>query len=241
MENTPKENIYRVIFEADTPSGKFFDVLLLIVILISVAAVLLDSIPEIETRFHTQLKIIEWIITVCFTIEYLLRLWVARNRIKYAISFYGIIDLLSVLPSYLGIFFAGAQGLMIIRTLRLLRIFRLFKLTRYTSAGNTILFALRNSREKIFVFLFAVLTSVIIIGTFMYLVEGEEHGFTSIPKSIYWAVVTLTTVGYGDMAPVTPLGQFIASIVMVLGYGIIAVPTGIVTAEITRAKFQKKE
>ncbi len=237
MNTALKEKIYKVIFEADTRAGKIFDVLLLVVIVISVIAVMLESMTGIEVQYGNLLYIIEWVITICFTLEYLLRIWVARKSIKYMISFYGVIDLLAILPSYLGIFFAGAHGLMIIRTLRLLRIFRLFKLTRYTSAGNTIMLALRNSREKIFVFLFAVLTIVIIIGTLMYLIEGTEHGFSSIPKGIYWAIVTLTTVGYGDLAPETPFGQFIASFVMILGYGIIAVPTGIVTAEITLARY----
>jgi voltage-gated potassium channel len=234
-----KEKLYRIIFGADTRAGKSFDIGLLIVIIISVVAVMLESIPEIEREYGHTLFIIEWAITICFTIEYALRIWIVRHHWNYIFSFYGIIDLLAILPSFLGIFLAGAQGLITIRALRLLRVFRLFKLTRYTTESNSLVRALKASREKISVFLFAVIISVIFIGTLMYLVEGAEHGFTSIPKSIYWAIVTLTTVGYGDIAPVTALGQFIASLVMIMGYGIIAVPTGIVTAEITREKLRK--
>ncbi len=231
-----KHKLYEIIFEADTKAGKAFDVFLLILIIISILAVMLESVSSIFTKYGKALIIIEWIVTFFFTLEYFLRIWIVRHPFKYIFSFYGIIDFMAILPSFLEIFFAGAHGMLIIRALRLLRIFRLFKLTRYTSEGNHLMRALKASRHKITLFLFTILTIVIVIGTMMYLVEGEEHGFTSIPKSIYWAIVTLTTVGYGDIAPVTNIGQFFASIVMILGYSIIAVPTGIVTAEITRTK-----
>lgn len=237
--NELKSKLYEIIFEADTPAGKAFDVFLLIIIVISIVAVSLESVTGIQLRYGRELYLLEWTITFFFTIEYILRIWVIKKPSKYIFSFYGIIDLLAILPSFIGIFFHGAQGLIIIRGIRLLRMFRLFKLTRYTREAESLLKAMRASRTKISVFLFTVLTVVIIIGALMYLVEGEKNGFTSIPKGIYWAIVTLTTVGYGDIAPATNLGQFIASLVMILGYGIIAVPTGIVTAEMTRARLSK--
>lgn len=240
MNNQLRKRLYRIIFEADTPSGKNFDVFLIVLIVLSIIAVLLESVPKLHSQYGHQLYIAEWVITFFFSIEYFFRIWVVKHPSKYIFSFYGIIDLLAILPSFLGLFFAGAQGLMIIRGIRLLRIFRLFKLTRYTSEADTLLRALKASRIKISVFLFAIFTIVIVIGTLMYLVEGEENGYTSIPKGIYWAIVTLTTVGYGDIAPATNLGQFIASLVMILGYGIIAVPTGIVTAEFAKDKWTKK-
>ncbi|MCT4603061.1 MAG: ion transporter [Marinifilum sp.] len=229
-----KEKLYEVIFEADTKIGKFFDLSLLIVILLSILFVMLESVPSIENQYHDFLKIAEWIITIIFSVEYMVRIWIVRHPKKYIFSFYGIIDLLSVLPSYLALIFAGTQGLMVIRALRLLRVFRILKLNRYLKESAVIVKALRESRYKISVFLFGVLTLVIIIGTAMYLIEGAEHGFSSIPRGIYWAVVTLTTVGYGDISPVTSVGQFFASVVMIIGYAIIAVPTGIVTAELTK-------
>ncbi|NOU58901.1 ion transporter [Marinifilum caeruleilacunae] len=229
-----RQRLYEVIFEADTKIGKFFDLSLLIVILLSILFVMLESVPSIENKYHDILKIAEWIITIIFSIEYIVRIWIVRHPRKYIFSFYGMIDLLSVLPSYLALVFAGTQGLMVIRALRLLRVFRILKLNRYLKESAVIIRALRESRYKISVFLFGVLTLVIIIGTVMYLVEGAEHGFTSIPRGIYWAVVTLTTVGYGDISPETSVGQFLASMVMIIGYAIIAVPTGIVTAELTK-------
>jgi len=227
-----KERIYEIIFEADTPSGKFFDVTLLIVILISVALVMLESVPSIRRNHESILKILEWIITIIFSMEYILRIGIVKKPFRYIFSFYGIIDFLSVIPTYLSLIIVGSQSLVVIRILRLLRIFRILKLTRYTHAGRTLARALWASREKISVFIFFVVILVIIVGTIMYLVEGEAHGFKSIPHGIYWAIVTLTTVGYGDISPETPFGQFLASIVMIMGYAIIAVPTGIVTAEI---------
>lgn len=227
-----KERIYEVIFEADTPAGKLFDVTLLVVILISVVLVMLESVPGIRADYRPILRIFEWIITGIFTVEYILRIVIVRKPLRYIFSFYGIIDLLSVLPTYIGLFIVGSHHLVVIRILRMLRIFRILKLTRYTQAGRTLARALWASREKISVFIFFVIVLVVVIGTIMYIIEGEAHGFTSIPRGIYWAIVTLTTVGYGDISPETPLGQFMASIVMIMGYAIIAVPTGIVTAEI---------
>lgn len=227
-----KQKIYEIIFEADTPSGKFFDVSLLVVILISVALVVFESVPSISTKYHSSLKVLEWIITFIFTIEYILRIAIVKKPFRYIFSFYGIIDLLSVIPTYLSLVILGSQSFVVIRILRLLRIFRILKLTRYTHAGRTLARALWASREKISVFIFFVIILVIIVGTLMYIIEGPEHGYTSIPRGIYWAIVTLTTVGYGDISPETPIGQFFASIVMIMGYAIIAVPTGIVTAEI---------
>jgi len=229
-----KEQLYEIIFEADTCEGKIFDLALLIVILISIALVMLESVPFIRDNHRHLLKLSEWIITLIFTIEYILRVFIVKKPFRYIFSFYGIIDFLAVIPTYVGLFIVGSHSLVVIRVLRLLRIFRILKLTRYTQAGRNLGRAMWASREKISVFIFFVITLVVIIGTVMYLVEGEAHGFTSIPRSIYWAVVTLTTVGYGDISPQTSLGQFLASIVMIMGYAIIAVPTGIVTAEMIK-------
>jgi len=230
--NKTKQRIYEIIFEADTPTGKLFDVSLLIIILISVALVMLESVPTIRENYQELLKILEWIITIIFTIEYMLRIAIVRKPLRYIFSFYGIIDLLSVVPTYLSLIIIGSHSLVVIRILRLLRIFRILKLTRYTNAGRILARAIWASREKISVFIFFIVLLVVIVGTLMYIVEGEKHGFTSIPRGIYWAIVTLTTVGYGDISPETPIGQLFASIVMIMGYAIIAVPTGIVTAEI---------
>lgn len=235
-----KNKLYEVIFEADTKTGRVFDLSLLIVIILSILFVMLESVPSIEKEYHDQLKLAEWIVTIIFSIEYILRIWIVRYAKTYIFSFYGIIDLLSVLPTYIALIFAGTQGLMVIRALRLLRIFRILKLNRYLKESAIIVRALRESRIKISVFLFGVITLVIIIGTVMYLVEGAENGFTSIPRGVYWAIVTLTTVGYGDISPVTSLGQFLAGMVMIIGYAIIAVPTGIVTAEFARQHTKTK-
>ena len=229
-----REDLHTIIFEADTPLGKAFDIALLIIIVLSVIVVMLESVESIDVKYATELRVLEWFFTIIFSIEYILRIISVRKPTGYIFSFYGIIDLLSILPTYLSFFLTGASSFIIFRSLRLLRIFRIFKLGRFIGAGKTILIALRASREKIFVFLFGVLNLVVILGTVMYLVESDEHGFTSIPTSIYWAIVTLTTVGYGDIAPQTPFGQVIASMVMIIGYAIIAVPTGIVTAELTK-------
>jgi voltage-gated potassium channel len=229
-----KQKLYDIIFEADTRTGKIFDIILMIIILLSIAIVMLESVKSLNEEYANYFRIAEWIITVIFTIEYILRLWVVKKSVTYALSFYGIIDLLSILPTYLSLVLIGTQSLIVIRALRLLRVFRILKISRYAIESGSIMTALKASRAKISVFLFAVLMIVIVIGTVMYLVEGEENGFTSIPRSVYWAIVTLTTVGYGDIAPNTALGQTIASFAMILGYAIIAVPTGIVTAEFSR-------
>ncbi len=233
MKST-KDRLYEIIFEADTKEGKTFDVVLLCVILFSIALVMLESVPYIRRDYQHTLKTLEWAITIIFSVEYFLRIIIVKRPLKYIFSFYGIIDFLSVIPTYLGLIIIGSHSLLVIRILRLLRVFRILKLTRYTTAGRTLGKALWASREKISVFIFSVLTIVVIVGTMMYLVEGETHGFTSIPMSIYWSIVTLTTVGYGDISPQTPLGQFLASVVMIMGYAIIAVPTGIVTAEMMK-------
>lgn len=231
---TLKKHLYEIIFEADTPAGKLFDVILLVVILLSVLLVMLESVSSIAAEYLNILRILEWVITIIFTIEYFLRILIVQKPLRYAFSFFGIIDFLSVIPTYLSLFFLGSQSLVVIRMLRLLRVFRILKLTRYTQAGRMLMRAMWASREKISVFVFFVLIIVVIMGTIMYLIEGETNGFKSIPLSIYWAIVTLTTVGYGDISPATPLGQFMASIIMILGYAIIAVPTGIITAEIIK-------
>lgn len=241
MEKEEKERlrqrVFDTIFEANTPQGKLFDICLLLLILLSVALVMLESVPSINARYHTLLVVMEWILAIVFTIEYALRIFAVKKPWRYIFSFYGIIDLLSILPFYLGIIFPSWKFLANIRILRLLRVFRIFGLTQFTHGKNVLVLGLRESRNKIVVFLSFVLLIVVVIGSIMYMVERNhpESGFTSIPVSIYWAIVTLTTVGYGDVAPVTNLGQFIASLVMIIGYGIIAVPTGIVTMEMNKA------
>jgi len=234
-----KKKLYDIIFEADTPAGKAFDIILLIIIIISIVLVMLESVNSLNVDFQRFFLWTEWIITIIFTIEYFLRIWVLRKPASYIFSLYGVIDFLSIIPTYLSLILVGTQSLMVIRALRLLRIFRILKISRYTSEGRKIMSALKASKEKISVFLFAVLMIVIIIGTIMYLVEGTDNGFTSIPHSIYWAIVTITTVGYGDISPQTPLGQMIAGFTMILGYVIIAVPTGIVSVELASNKNKK--
>ncbi|MDH0660131.1 ion transporter [Empedobacter sp. GD03865] len=236
-EKKLKQKIFDIIFEADTPYGKLFDISLLLLILLSVGLVMLESIPAINARHHTVLVSLEWILTFLFTIEYLLRIYCVKNRWRYIFSFYGVIDLLSILPFYLGLVLPTSKYLASIRILRLLRIFRIFNLTRFTRGKNVLVLGLKESKDKIIVFLSFVLLIVVVIGSIMYMVEHDhpESGFTSIPISIYWAIVTLTTVGYGDISPVTGLGQFLASVVMIIGYGVIAVPTSIVTMEMNKA------
>ena len=229
-----QHRLHEVIYEADTKSGKLFDIILLICILLSVLLVSLESIVSIDLLYHKYLNIAEWIITILFTIEYVFRILSVPKPYKYIFSFFGIIDLLSTIPKYLSLIFLGTHSLVALKALRLLRIFRILKLTHYVGESNSLIKALHASRAKIFVFIFGVIVLCIIFGTIMYLIESEESGFSSIPKSIYWSIVTLTTVGYGDIAPQSPLGQFIASIIMIMGYGIIAVPTGIITAEISK-------
>lgn len=226
--------MHTIVFEADTPAGRLFDTVLMLLIVLSVLAVSLETVSSLPPTVAAALRVAEWVFTVLFTVEYLLRLVAVRRPLAYAGSFFGLVDLLAILPSWIGLIFPAARVLLVVRILRLLRVFRIFKLARYVSEAQTISAALRASARKITVFLLTVCTIVIIVGALMYLVEGPAHGFTSIPRSMYWAVVTLTTVGYGDIAPATPLGQTIASLVMILGYGIIAVPTGIVTAELSQ-------
>jgi len=226
-----RKKLFEIIFEADTAAGKLFDVILLLIILLSTLVVIIESVPSIHDRLNLELRIIEWSITILFTIEYLLRIYCLRKPSAYIFSFFGIVDLLAILPSYLGLFFAGPHSLLIIRALRLLRVFRIFKITRYLEEGKFLIKALYASRIKISIFLFTLVTLMLIIGTMMYLIEGENSDFTSIPKSLYWAIVTMTTVGYGDITPHTAVGQFLSGIVMILGYSIIAVPTGIVGFE----------
>lgn len=229
-----KFKLHEVIYEADTPAGKFFDIAILFVIIISVVLVMMESVTSLLLEYAWEFYVAEWIITAIFTIEYILRIIAINKPKRYIFSFYGIVDLLSTLPSYIGFIFGGANLLFAIRALRLLRIFRILKVTRYIGESRKLIEALRNSKAKILVFLFAVLIICIIAGTLMHLVEGSGAGFDNIPLSIYWCIVTLTTVGFGDIAPVTPLGRLIASIIMVTGYGIIAVPTGIVSAEFSK-------
>jgi len=228
-----REKIYVVIFEADTPLGKLFDVALLWAILGSVLAVCLDSVASFEERFDSVFTAAEWTFTALFSIEFTLRLISVRQPLRYVLSFYGLVDLLAILPSYLSLFIPGSQHLLVIRIMRLLRVFRVLKLGRYVSESQVLMTAIKNSRPKITVFLFTVMTVVVVIGAAMYLIEGPENGFTSIPRAMYWAIVTLTTVGYGDVIPLTVAGQMLSSVLMILGYGIIAIPTGIVTAELT--------
>ena len=230
-----KHRIHEIIYEADTRGGKIFDVILLIAILASILFVMLESVESFDKKYHTFLDISEWVITILFSIEYIFRIISIKKPLKYIFSFYGVIDLLSTIPKYLSFVLVGSHNLAALRALRLLRIFRILKLARYIGASNRLMVALRASKAKIAVFLFFVIILCVILGTVMYMIEGEENGFTSIPRSVYWAIVTMTTVGYGDIAPNTPLGQFLASIIMILGYGIIAIPTGIVSSEMNKA------
>lgn len=230
-----RERLYVVIFEADTPAGRSFDILLILAILASVGAVMLESVPSIRSEYGPTLRLVEWSFTILFTVEYVLRLISARYVLRYARSFFGLVDLLAIMPTYLAAAIPGAQYFLVIRMLRVLRVFRVLKLAKYMDQANILTTALRNSRQKIEIFVVTVISLVVILGSLMYFIEGEENGFTSIPTSVYWAIVTLTTVGYGDLAPQTPIGQALASIIMIMGYGIIAVPTGIVTTELVRA------
>ena len=236
-----KERLHEIIYEADTKEGKLFDIILLVAIIASIALVMLESIQSIDAKYHDLLNIGEWIITILFTIEYILRIISIKKPFGYIFSFYGIIDLLSTIPKYLSFIIVGSQNLIALRALRLLRVFRIMKLTRYVGAANRFIVALKASRAKVAVFLFFIVILCIILGSIMYIVEGETNGFTNIPKSIYWAIVTLTTVGFGDITPQTPLGQLIASVIMILGYAIIAIPTGIVSSEMTKSNQELQE
>lgn len=234
-DSTWQNKLHEIIYEADTKAGKLFDIVLLFLILASIILVMLESVKSIYQVYAFELEIAEWTVTILFTIEYILRIISIKKPSKYIFSFYGVIDLLSTIPKYLAIFFTGTHALIALRGLRLMRVFRILKLARFVGESNNFLKALKASKAKILVFLSFVLVLCIILGTVMYIVESDKSGFTSIPRSVYWAIVTMTTVGYGDIAPITPFGQFLASIIMILGYGIIAVPTGIVSAEMTKS------
>jgi voltage-gated potassium channel len=234
--NGLRAHLHEIIFEADTRMGRLFDVALIWFILISVVAVMLDSVAPIRARHGSLLITIEWVFTIIFSIEYLLRLSCIGRPLKYATSFFGVVDLLAILPTYLSILFPGSQYLLVIRILRVLRIFRVLKLVQFLDEMNVMMRAMRASGRKIAVFLFTVTTLMVVFGSVMYLIEGAENGFDNIPRSIYWAVVTMTTVGYGDISPQTAVGQAVAALVMLLGYAIIAVPTGIVVSEFSRAE-----
>lgn len=232
-----RHKLHEILYEADTPSGKLFNLVLFITIIASIILVMLESVSSFDNKYHTFLNVSEWVITILFSIEYIARVASVRNPLKYIFSFYGIIDLLSTIPKYLSFFLVGSHSLVALRALRLMRVFRILKLTRFIGATTNFQRALIASRAKIAVFLSFVLILCIILGTIMYLVESNQNsGFTSIPRSVYWAIVTLTTVGYGDIAPTTALGQLIASVIMIMGYGIIAIPTGIVSSEISKNK-----
>lgn len=231
-----RKRLHEVIFEADTPTGRMFDIILLIAIALSVIIVMLDSVESLNAKYGRFFYAVEWALTILFTIEYVLRIYTTKRPVTYIFSFYGIIDFLAIVPTYLSLFLFGTQYLIIIRILRLLRVFRVLKLVRYVGAADSLKLAIHNSRGKIIVFVEVVLVLVVVVGSLMYIIEGPENGFTSIPKGIYWAIVTITTVGYGDVAPNTVMGQTLASILMITGYAIIAVPTGIITTEMGRIK-----
>ncbi|HEX6644693.1 MAG TPA: ion transporter [Gemmatimonadales bacterium] len=235
-DDARRRRLHEIVFEADTRAGWLFDIAVISLILTSIAVVMLESVPAIRAQHGPLLRAVEWGFTILFTLEYGLRLYSVKRPLRYALTPLGIIDLLAILPTYLSLLVPGAQTLLVVRVLRLLRIFRIFKLAEYLRESSVLVGALKASRRKITVFLLAVLTIVVIVGTLMYVVEGERHGFSSIPVGVYWAVVTLTTVGYGDLSPATPAGRLLAVVVMLMGYAIIAVPTGIVTMELTRAR-----
>lgn len=234
-----RERIHQIVFESDTPEGKLFDVVLLVMIFGSIVLLMLETVPSLQAKWGRIFDTLDWVVTIFFTIEYMMRLYCVYKPIKYATSFYGVIDIASILPAYLDIFFPGARSLMVVRSLRLMRLFRIFKLDMFLNQGNQLIIALRNSREKIFVFMFFVLLMVCIFGSIMYVVEHNANpDFSSIPTSIYWAIVTITTVGYGDISPVTGAGKFFASLIMIMGYAVIAVPTGIVTSSLVQLQKQ---
>ncbi len=236
-----KRKLHEIIYGTHTPAGKLFDILLLVLILYSIIVVMLESVPRFDTKYHKFLNISEWVVTILFSIEYVLRIICIKRPSKYIFSFFGIVDFLSTVPKYLSYLLVGSQYLTAFRALRLLRVFRILKLVRFVGESNNLVRALKASRTKIFVFVFFVLVISVLLGTLMYLIEGPQHGFNSIPHSVYWTIVTLTTVGYGDISPETALGQFLATLIMIIGYGIIAVPTGIVSAEYASAKNKVKD
>jgi voltage-gated potassium channel len=235
MNATRKEELYRIIFESETPAGKRFDVWLLWIILASVLVAMLDSVQSIHEHLKTEFYILEWAFTILFTLEYLFRVYVSQRTSRYVLSAWGLIDLLAILPTYLSLIFVGYQYMLVVRIIRLLRVFRILRLVQFTSEALYLIKALKAAFFKISIFFMTVLIIVVILGTVMYVVEGGQHGFSSIPQSIYWAIITVTTVGYGDIVPFTILGKFIASVAMIIGYAIIAVPTGIVTSEMVKA------
>lgn len=245
MKDEPKKDwkfkIHETIYGTHTPAGKLFDIVLLVVILFSVLIVMLESVPTIDAKYHSFLNISEWVVTILFTIEYILRIVCISKPRKYIFSFFGIIDFLSTIPKYLSYLVIGSQYITAFRALRLLRVFRILKLVRYVGESNNLIRALKASRTRIFIFVFFMLVVAVILGTVMYLVEGPEHGFNSIPHGVYWTIVTITTVGYGDISPETGLGQFLASLIMIIGYGVIAVPTGIITAEFAADKHKEND
>lgn len=229
-----RRRVHEIVFEADTAAGKLFDVFLITAIVISVTVVMLDSVTTIHDRYGQELLVLEWAFTILFTAEYVVRLISVQNARRYVTSFFGVVDLLAILPTYLSVLMPGSQSLLVIRTLRLLRVFRVFKLASYVKEGDFLMAALRASRAKITVFVSSILSIAVVVGSLLYLIEGEASGFTSIPRAMYWAIVTMTTVGYGDIAPATTLGQVAAAGLMILGYAIIAVPTGIVSVELAK-------
>jgi voltage-gated potassium channel len=231
-----RQKIKQIIFGTDTRFGKLFDEILIVAIILSIITVLLDSVSDFNRAYGGYLYIAEWIFTILFTIEYLLRTFCIRRPMSYVFSPFGIIDLLSILPTYLSMILPGTQVLSVIRILRVLRIFRILKLVQYVGEANNLITALIASKRKIFIFFFGVINIVVILGSIMYLIEGDQTGFSSIPKSIYWAIVTLTTVGYGDIIPKTSIGQAVSSLIMIIGYSLLAVPTGIITSELSTAK-----
>ncbi len=236
-----KEELRKIVDESKTQYGRAFDVIVFLSIALSVIAVVLESIPSVKAAYGELLHKIEWALTIWFTIEYLMRLITAHNPLRYATGFYGVIDLLAVIPTYLSLFFVGTQSLIVCRAFRFLRIFRVFKMVRFVDEASTLMVALRASRQKITVFMCTVLAIALVMGTLMYVIEGESNGFNSIPQGIYWAIVTMTTVGYGDLAPHTPLGKFLASLLMLIGYSILAIPTGIVSVELAEAHRSSKQ
>lgn len=236
-----RDKLFKIIYHADTLAGKWFDILLIVFILLSVLTIILDSVLTLHLAYGEFFYLIEWFFTVVFTLEYLLRLISIKSPLRYMFSFFGIVDILSILPTYLSLFFIGTQQLLVIRILRILRVFRILKLVQFTHQAEILRNAIRNSRIKITVFLFFIMTILVIFGSLMYLIEGPENGFYSIPHGIYWAVVTLTTVGYGDIAPMTVLGRIVASFIMLTGYSIIAVPTGIFAAELNRESKRNRQ
>ncbi len=231
-----RRRLFEIVFHADDPTAKAFDVVVIVAILASVVVVMLESVGSIHDRYEAELIVIEWAFTILFSIEYALRLAVVQNPLRYARSFFGVVDLLAILPTYVSLVVPGAQVLLTVRILRALRVFRVLKLANYLDEADQLRRALSASKRKILVFIFVIMTLVTVMGSMMYLIEGAENGFTSIPQSVYWAVVTLSTVGYGDLTPATPLGKLLSTVIIVMGYGIIAVPTGIVTVELGKER-----